>query len=85
MTEGEDKPAKYPLLFREARAVIVTKTDLLPHVPMRLEGLMGHLRKIHDGVPVFQVCALRGEGIEPWVSWVLEQRGRMAAQRERKP
>ena len=85
VTEGEDKPAKYPLLFREARAVIVTKTDLLPHVPMRLEGLMEHLRKIHDGVPVFQVCALRGEGIEPWVSWVLEQRGRMAAQRERKP
>ncbi len=70
VTEGEDKPLKYPLLFREARAVVITKTDLLPHVPFDLAACRQAIREVHDGVPVFEVSAATGEGLEPWVAWV---------------
>ncbi|MBN1270520.1 MAG: hydrogenase nickel incorporation protein HypB [Kiritimatiellae bacterium] len=73
VTEGEDKPEKYPLLFREAKAVVLTKTDLLPHVPVNIEAFKGHLSRVNAAVPLFQVSALSNEGMSEWIEWVVNQ------------
>ncbi|MDI6773971.1 MAG: hydrogenase nickel incorporation protein HypB [Verrucomicrobiota bacterium] len=70
VTEGEDKPLKYPLLFREAGALVLTKTDLLPHLTFDLEACLGFVRRINPALPVFQVSALRGTGMDAWVGWM---------------
>jgi hydrogenase nickel incorporation protein HypB len=70
VAEGEDKPLKYPLLFHEARAVILTKTDLLPHIPYSLPLCLDNLKRVNGAIPVFHVSALTGEGLEPWVEWL---------------
>jgi len=61
--EGEDKPEKYPLVFRLARAVIITKTDLLPHLQVDTARLEKSLRRVNREVPILYTSAVRGEGI----------------------
>ncbi len=75
VTEGEDKPLKYPLLFRESKAVVLTKIDLLPHLRFNVEACLANLREVHSGLPVFTVSAFTGEGLEAWVNWVISLRG----------
>ena len=70
VTEGEDKPLKYPLLFREAGAVVLTKLDLLPHLDFRVEQCLEFIRQVHAGIPVFQVSARTGAGMGAWLDWV---------------
>jgi hydrogenase nickel incorporation protein HypB len=74
ITEGEEKPLKYPLLFREAKAVVLTKTDLLPYVPFDLDACREHLRQVNGGIPVFEVSSTTGEGVAAFTTWILEQR-----------
>jgi hydrogenase nickel incorporation protein HypB len=74
ITEGEDKALKYPLLFREARAVVLTKLDLLPHVPFDLETCRKAIRQINPHAPLFELSALTGEGMPAWADWVRSQR-----------
>jgi hydrogenase nickel incorporation protein HypB len=74
VTEGEEKPLKYPLLFREASAVVLTKVDLLPHLEFDLEACREHLRQVSGTRPVFEVSARSGEGVEAFTRWVLDQR-----------
>jgi hydrogenase nickel incorporation protein HypB len=73
VTEGEDKPLKYPLLFREAAAVVLTKTDLLPHLDFDLAACRENIRTVDASLPVFEVSATTGEGVAAWTDWVLEQ------------
>lgn len=70
VTEGEDKPLKYPLLFHEARAVVMTKTDLLPHIPYHLPLCLDNLKRVNGAIPVFQVSAVTGTGLEAWIEWL---------------
>ncbi len=70
LTEGEDKPVKYPRLFRDARAVVITKTDLLPYIPADLEVCVAAVRQVNGEVPVFPVSGVSGEGVEAWVGWI---------------
>ena len=70
VTEGEDKPLKYPLLFHEARAIIITKTDLLPYLPYHLPTCLENLKRVSGETPVFQVSALTGDGLGAWVEWL---------------
>lgn len=70
VTEGEDKPAKYPLLFREAKAVVLTKLDLLPHIEFDLDACLGFIRNVNANLPVFRVSALKGEGVGDWIGWL---------------
>ncbi len=74
VTEGEDKPAKYPMLFREAKAVVLTKIDLIPYLPFKMERCMEFIRQVNGQVPVFPLSALKGEGVAPWIEWVAAQR-----------
>jgi hydrogenase nickel incorporation protein HypB len=73
-TEGDDKPGKYPKMFRTSHAMLVTKTDLLPHVPFSVESVIEDAGRIQCEIEVFQVCAMRGEGIEAWCRWLEQQR-----------
>ena len=70
VAEGEDKPVKYPMLFREASAVVLTKIDLLPHLPFSMRKCMQYIRQVNGVVPVFQVSALKGDGMAEWVGWL---------------
>ena len=70
VTEGEDKPLKYPLLFREAKAVVLTKLDLLPHLTFDLQACRANIRAVNAGIPVFEVSAARGTGLKDFADWV---------------
>ncbi len=78
-TEGNDKPLKYPLIFREARVILLNKIDLLPYTNFSLERFREDLAQINPSAPVFLVSGRTGEGIEEWNEWLLrEVRGKEA-------
>ncbi|NLB59747.1 MAG: hydrogenase nickel incorporation protein HypB [Lentisphaerae bacterium] len=73
ITEGEDKPLKYPALFRNAQAVVLTKMDLLPHLAFKLQTCLGYLRQVNANLPVFPVSNVSGKGLRAWTRWLVEQ------------
>jgi hydrogenase nickel incorporation protein HypB len=79
VTEGEDKPVKYPLMFRAVDLVLVSKTDLLPHLEFDLDRYLGNLDAVHPGVPRILVSARTGEGIDAWREWLLRKAAREPA------
>ncbi len=77
VTEGEDKPMKYPLMFRTCELVVINKIDLLAHLDFDLDKFLYHLDQVHPGVERMLVSARTGEGVEGWRDWLAA-----AAQRE---
>jgi hydrogenase nickel incorporation protein HypB len=71
--EGDDKPSKYPMLFSEARAVILNKADLLPYTNFNVESFISDLRSINPRIKMFQASAIRGEGLSDWLNWMVSQ------------
>jgi hydrogenase nickel incorporation protein HypB len=80
VTEGEDKPLKYPLLFREAWALLLTKIDLLPYLPFDREKCLEYISGVNGRLPVFEISAFKKQGITAFAEWIsalgLEQRKR---------
>jgi hydrogenase nickel incorporation protein HypB len=74
VTEGEDKPLKYPVMFREANCVLITKVDLLPYLPVDVERIEAHIHQVNPRASVFRLSATSGEGFEAWHSWLDIQR-----------
>lgn len=72
VTEGDDKPEKYPLLFNLAKAMVLNKTDLLPYVQFDVEKASRHARTLNKDLPIFQVSATKGDGLEAWYGWLRE-------------
>jgi hydrogenase nickel incorporation protein HypB len=70
VTEGEDKPLKYPLMYRACDLVIVNKVDLLPHLDIDLDHLLHHIDCVHPGVQTIVASARSGEGVEAWRGWL---------------
>jgi hydrogenase nickel incorporation protein HypB len=70
--EGDDKPHKYPLLFTQAKALLVNKSDLLPHVGFDLAAFTRTFKGLNQEAALFTVSGLTGEGIDEWVKWVME-------------
>jgi len=68
--EGDDKPQKYPMLFRQCHAVVLNKIDLIPHTDFALERFESDLRAINTQVPLFAVSCRTNEGIAVWVEWL---------------
>jgi hydrogenase nickel incorporation protein HypB len=79
VTEGEDKPLKYPLMFRTCDLVLVNKIDLLEHLDYDLDLFLHHLDAVHPGVPRMLVSARTGEGVGQWRDWLAEQVARAGA------
>ncbi len=70
VTEGEDKPLKYPLAFQQADLVLVTKLDLLPHLRFDMQALRANLQRVNPPVPVLELSSQTGEGMEDWTAWL---------------
>lgn len=70
VTEGEDKPLKYPIMFREADCLLLTKMDLAPHLEINLQQLEANVRQINPHVTLIPLSAKTGAGIETWLEWV---------------
>jgi hydrogenase nickel incorporation protein HypB len=78
VAEGEDKPLKYPLMFRACELVLVNKVDLLPHLDYHLDKFLYHLDAVHPGVERLLVSAKTGEGVEAWRDWLARVAAREA-------
>ncbi len=69
-TEGDDKPAKYPVAFREAKIVLLNKIDLIPYTNFNLDSFRSDLRRINGSVPLFEVSCTTGKGLGAWFDWI---------------
>jgi hydrogenase nickel incorporation protein HypB len=79
VAEGEDKPLKYPLMFRACELVLVNKIDLLPHLDFDLDLFLHNLEKVNPDAERMLVSARTGEGIETWRDWLAAVPGRLGA------
>jgi len=70
VTEGEEKPLKYPVMFRTVDVVVINKIDLLPHLDFDLGLFEANLRQVNPRASVIKVSARTGEGVEDWLSWL---------------
>lgn len=74
VTEGEDKPLKYPSIFSKAALMIVTKIDLLPYVPFNLEQAKANARRVHPGIEIIELSCQTGQGMDEWQNWLAARR-----------
>lgn len=70
VTEGDDKPEKYPLMFAQSKALLLNKIDLLPYVDFSLEKAARFARALNPEILIFPVSCRTGEGLEPWHDWL---------------
>ncbi|MGB3513584.1 MAG: hydrogenase nickel incorporation protein HypB [Microcoleaceae cyanobacterium] len=73
VTEGEDKPIKYPYMFRESQVMILTKIDLLPYVQFDVNRCIEYAKQVNPDMNIFQVSATSGEGLNQWYEWLKSQ------------
>jgi hydrogenase nickel incorporation protein HypB len=73
VTEGEDKPIKYPHMFRASQVMILTKIDLLPYLQFDVERCIAYARQVNPDLLIFQVSATTGEGLNAWYDWLKHQ------------
>lgn len=73
ITEGEDKPLKYPIMFREADCLLITKVDLAPYLDVEIETIVANVRQLNSKVTIIPVSAKSGEGLSAWYTWVQQQ------------
>ena len=78
VTEGQDKPLKYPHMFAAAGLVIINKIDLVPYVTFDLETCLGYVRSVNPGVEVLPISATSGDGVEAWYDWIRTAIGNLA-------
>jgi hydrogenase nickel incorporation protein HypB len=71
VTEGDDKPKKYPRMFLTSEAMVVSKCDLLPYLPFSVEAVVEDARDINPDIEVMEVSALKGDGMDAWCDWLL--------------
>lgn len=74
ITEGHDKPLKYPLMFRESSALLLNKIDLLPYVDTDIDKIKRDALSINPSVSIFEISCRTGQGIEEWAGWLKGQR-----------
>ncbi|SPS02381.1 GTP hydrolase involved in nickel liganding into hydrogenases (fragment) [Cupriavidus taiwanensis] len=71
VTEGEDKPLKYPDMFAAASVMLLNKVDLLPHLNFDVARCIEYARRVNPGIAVLQVSATRGDGMDAWLDWIV--------------
>ncbi len=81
VTEGEDKPLKYPDMFRAARLMLLNKCDLLPYLHFDTEQAIAYARRVNPDIEVLRVSAASGAGMDAWLAWI--ESGVAAAARQR--
>ncbi|MCP4682597.1 MAG: hydrogenase nickel incorporation protein HypB [Desulfobacterales bacterium] len=73
VTEGDDKPSKYPLMFHESEALLINKIDLLPYVSCSIEKIREDSLNINPNLTIFEVSCKTGEGLEHWYAWLMKK------------
>jgi hydrogenase nickel incorporation protein HypB len=73
VTEGDEKPLKYPLMFRESSLLIINKIDLLPYTNFNLEEAKSNAQKVNPELTIIEISCTTGEGLEGWFSWLAER------------
>lgn len=73
VTEGEDKPIKYPHMFRAAEVMILNKIDLLPHLNFDVPACINFAKTVNPDIQIFQLSATSGEGLDAWYDWLKQQ------------
>ena len=73
VTEGEDKPLKYPLIFKESKAILINKIDLLPYVPFQKDKAIQDIRNLNPTGEIFEVSCTAHNGLEPCLTWLRAQ------------
>ncbi|MEW6674135.1 MAG: hydrogenase nickel incorporation protein HypB [Thermodesulfobacteriota bacterium] len=73
VTEGEDKPVKYPLMFRVCDVALLNKIDLLPYLDYDRQAAVNYIRQVHPQMPIFEMSAKTEEGFGPWLDWLKNQ------------
>ena len=73
VTEGEDKPLKYPLIFKESKAILINKIDLLPYVPFKKDKAIQDIRNLNPNGEIFEVSCTAHNGLETWLNWLRAQ------------
>ena len=73
VTEGDDKPYKYPLMFRESEVLLISKVDLLPHLRCDIEKIKEAARSINPNLTIFEISSYTGQGLDDWHNWIREQ------------
>ena len=81
VTEGEDKPLKYPSIFFKSELLVLNKVDLLPYVPFDISAAEENARRIHPGMDIVRVSCTTGDGIQQWLAWLEQRRHRQLAAR----
>ena len=80
VTEGEDKPLKYPDMFAASELMLLNKSDLLPHLEFDLSACMAHALRVNPGLQILTVSARTGEGLPAWLAWIEARAARLAPQ-----
>ena len=83
VTEGEDKPLKYPDMFRRASLMLLNKIDLLPYLEFDLERCVANAHRTNPGLGIIGVSAVTGEGIPEWLTWLAQGAGSARAARRK--
>ena len=73
VTEGEDKPVKYPLMFRVSNVAVLNKIDLLPHLDYDRQAALNYIRQVNSDMPIFELSAKTDVGMDAWLNWLLEK------------
>jgi hydrogenase nickel incorporation protein HypB len=79
VTEGDDKPLKYPAIFAKAELLVLNKTDLLPHVPFDVTRTRMNARRINPAIEILEVSCATGAGLEEWREWLVRRRAGVRA------
>lgn len=79
VTEGEDKPLKYPSIFFKAELAVINKIDLLPYVPFDIAKARENIQKVHPGAAIIEVSCTTGEGLDNWLAWLEARREKAIA------
>lgn len=70
--EGDDKPYKYPGMYRGVQALVINKIDLLPYVPFKMDYFIRGVEALNPGLKTFPLSCLTGDGLQAWLNWVVE-------------
>ncbi|MDD5451674.1 MAG: hydrogenase nickel incorporation protein HypB [Desulfovibrionales bacterium] len=73
VTEGDDKPLKYPVMFRESTVLLINKIDLLPYTNCKINNIKKAVLKLNPKIKIFEVSCRTGEGLENWYKWIRQQ------------
>jgi hydrogenase nickel incorporation protein HypB len=76
ITEGDDKPLKYPLMFQESSVLLLNKMDIAEYLDVDIEKIKNDVKSLNRNIEIFECSAKKGTGLDPWIAWIMDRAGR---------